>query len=481
MVSKKQSNLFWEIMRFVLVGVLATIVDYAGKTGCAYLLSKVWDTSLPVYKYLSLGLSVLAGFAISVVVNYLLSLLWVFQNVENKKSSNKKFWLFVLLGLIGWLISEIIFYASLFILKNWSIDIQAGSELFFATVKPESFWHDVGVVFSTPDFVAYSIVFVVSTLIVLVWNYLSRKKWIFKPVSHDHRIEEDLEKEINVVKEVKDKNGLREVVVKPAEADVFESEEVEEKPTPVKTPIVEEDNKKPSGKYEVFPEAGFYKYCLKANNGEILVVSHGYKNRKSAHEGIETFKRNVPEGVCSVTTDKNGYSQWKIFTPNDGQLIASGEIYSTADSANNALASVKDFYWTTRVIDLEEIETSQIRDWVIPFGEFQDKPNGKIIYFIIPETGKWKARLLANNGQILFETDSSYVGKSGAIDGISAIKNRFKEGNFHVVKDKQGRFQFCICNSTGVILLRGESYPTKDSAISAAISAASFLAKAEEA
>ena len=39
------------------------------------------------------------------------------------------------------------------------------------------------------------------------------------------------------------------------------------------------------GKYEVFPEAGFYKYRLKANNGEILIVSNPYRTKDSAAAG----------------------------------------------------------------------------------------------------------------------------------------------------------------------------------------------------
>ena len=44
------------------------------------------------------------------------------------------------------------------------------------------------------------------------------------------------------------------------------------------------------GKYEVFPEEDEFKYRLKANNGEVLIVSNGYTSRAGAKRGIETLR-----------------------------------------------------------------------------------------------------------------------------------------------------------------------------------------------
>src|SRR6056297_426925 len=54
-----------------------------------------------------------------------------------------------------------------------------------------------------------------------------------------------------------------------------------------KKPSASAKNKK-QGSYEVFPEADFYKFRLKDNNGSILVVSQGYTSERGAKSGINT-------------------------------------------------------------------------------------------------------------------------------------------------------------------------------------------------
>ena len=57
------------------------------------------------------------------------------------------------------------------------------------------------------------------------------------------------------------------------------------------------------GKYEIYPEAGFFKYRLKANNGEILIVSNGYKTRDGARKGIDTLQRNMKDGLPRIVQE----------------------------------------------------------------------------------------------------------------------------------------------------------------------------------
>ncbi len=98
-----------------------------------------------------------------------------------------------------------------------------------------------------------------------------------------------------------------------------------------------------AGKYEIFPEAGFYKFRLKASNGEILVVSQGYAAKTGVAAGIETFKKNVEAGVFEVYTDKSGFAQFALFSANKSRLIAAGEFYETETRAQSAAESVKKF------------------------------------------------------------------------------------------------------------------------------------------
>ena len=49
-------------------------------------------------------------------------------------------------------------------------------------------------------------------------------------------------------------------------------------------------------KFEVFlDKAGEYRFRLKARNGEIILASEGYKEKKSCLSGIESVKKNAPD------------------------------------------------------------------------------------------------------------------------------------------------------------------------------------------
>ncbi len=232
---------------------------------------------------------------------------------------------------------------------------------------------------------------------------------------------------------------------------------------------------KAQGKYEVYPEAGFFKYRLKANNGEILIVSNGYKTRDGAKKGIETLKKNVASGLPRIIIDKKGYGQFRIYTANDSRLIVSGEFYPNAAGAQSALDSVEKFYTTDKVVDLDEIPESEIREWRITLSNQEGSDKGKFEIYI-DEANKFRGRLLANNGQLLFAT-SAYASKAGVSGALAKVQKKFSSKDLTVTCDKQGRYQFVVYADNGSVLVMGESYPTKDRALSAAQSSKNFAYK----
>ena len=490
----KSKSVGLEIIRFLVVGVIATIFDFFTKLLAAKGLfalgidGAIYENG--TINFFSKGglnytLSIICGFIVGVIVNYIFSRIWVFQNVADQKKANStsKFFLFVFLGFIGLLISLLIFWGAVFLIPliNKSVDVYEGSKSISADLsflKNGSFW-------------AYAIVFCFSTLIVLIWNYLSRKKWIFKAPKEEEVKEEaaPIEEETKAVISEPKKEAVKEKKDSKNDEKVVEAQQQEDKKeeTPKVEPVKEEasnatsakEETKAMGKYEVFPEAGGFKYRLKANNGEILIVSNAYSIKKGAISGISTLKKNIQDGVKSVQTDKNGYSQFRIFTPNDGRLIATGEVYKSVDSANNALNSVIKFSSTEKIVELSEIPEKEIRDWKVDIN-IEAKQGGKIEYFNDEAANnKWRARLLANNGQIMFVTDGAYATKTAASNAIESIKKLIDSNSFHILRDKQGRYQFQLASTTGAVLVRGESYDAKERAISAATSVASFIDNAK--
>ena len=123
----KNNKLFKQIFKFLIVGGLAFIVDYV------ILIFSKEILKLPIL--VSSGLA----FSLSVVFNYILSVKWVFD-VNEKNSKKKNFVIFIVLSIIGLIITEII--------------MEVGCNYFK---------------------VYYLIVKIIATAIVMIFNFITRK------------------------------------------------------------------------------------------------------------------------------------------------------------------------------------------------------------------------------------------------------------------------------------------------------------------
>ena len=90
-------NLIKQIMRFGVVGVISFLVDY----GILYVLTEKAN----IYYLLSAGIS----FTVSVVINYLLSMSWVFKS-NKKRGKKEEFIIFIVLSLGGLLLNQVMMY-----------------------------------------------------------------------------------------------------------------------------------------------------------------------------------------------------------------------------------------------------------------------------------------------------------------------------------------------------------------------------------
>ena len=164
MEDKKKYSNKKEILRFIVVGLIATVVDFVTKI---LITSVIGDSLDDVYKQL---IGYTCGFVLGVTINYILSTFWVFKNVENKEKTKsfKSIMLFVVLSLVGFGIGLGIFYGLGYAFLAGGIDI-----LNFSIFKFYEF-------ITEPTFYLYTLVFCIQTLVVLFWNYISRKKLIYK-------------------------------------------------------------------------------------------------------------------------------------------------------------------------------------------------------------------------------------------------------------------------------------------------------------
>ena len=126
-------KLIEQFLKFGVVGVISFCIDY----GILMLLSQGlgWD---PV---LSAGIS----FTVSVIFNYLASMRYVFTHRDDM-SRGREFVIFVVLSVIGLGINELCMVAGVAALGDSALAV-TGTKLF-------------------------------ATAVVMVWNFVSRKKWL---------------------------------------------------------------------------------------------------------------------------------------------------------------------------------------------------------------------------------------------------------------------------------------------------------------
>ncbi len=286
----------------------------------------------------------------------------------------------------------------------------------------------------------------------------------------------------SLIDDVMKKDGLVQKEIKPLPKVEKKPAAPKKKPAPKKVvaPVVEpsDSEQKYSGKYEVYPEAGLFKFRLKASNGEILLVSNGYKSREGAIGGINTLKNAMPAGKATIVTDKKGFSQFRISTANDARVIITGEFYNSLSSCQSALASAEKFCTTGKIVQLDEIPDDEVREYIVELPKTTKLDNGKLELYIDEADNKWRGRLSASNGEVLFVT-TSYSSKQGLNNGIKAIKDKINGNNVRVERDKQNRWQFKLLTDNGQLVVVGETYASKDSAISAATSVKNFIDNAK--
>lgn len=171
MVDKK-TNRGLELIRFLICGAAAALTDYLFCQLIVLLLhnhlSEVWTTII----------STAIGFVFGVIVNYLISTFWVYQNVDKDvKTKSKTFimW-FVLLSLAAMLLSiGAMLLCNLVVVSAWGNENSIVNLSVMELIKEHGFGF-----LSKFIFWAYFISFCVKTIVGLVFNYFTRKYILYK-------------------------------------------------------------------------------------------------------------------------------------------------------------------------------------------------------------------------------------------------------------------------------------------------------------
>ncbi len=194
----KKSRLY-EILRFAVTGIVATIVDFVVSYVLRFAFKNNWNATdsageflNPNLHYVATAICVTAGFLVSLVVNWFMSKLWVFQNVDKEKNYNKAKYVW---GFIGLSVGGFALGTGLMVLGEYICNVAWGISY---PINPfdSNIW---GNLFNKGglSFWLYFIMFGLKTLIVLVYNYVTRKFIIFKEPKKEKAIEEKDQDENN--------------------------------------------------------------------------------------------------------------------------------------------------------------------------------------------------------------------------------------------------------------------------------------------
>ncbi len=135
----------WEFLRYVVVGGVSAVVDIAVNYVMLYVI--LGATSEDKWQ---VAVSVTAGFIVGLIVNFLLSNVFVFRKAEQQKEGKtaKAFIIYVLVGVIGY-------------------GMTVGLTL-------------LGTKFTGESGIFYILLTCVVKGIVLIWNYLGRKILVYR-------------------------------------------------------------------------------------------------------------------------------------------------------------------------------------------------------------------------------------------------------------------------------------------------------------
>jgi putative flippase GtrA len=139
-----EKNNIFEFIRYIFVGGISALVDM----GVLYIMTEfAFDGKKDG---IALTLSVAAGFVFGLIVNYLLSQLFVFTSKEQREKGKNAsaFFIYAVVGLIGFVLTELLMH--------------------------------IGMLFVSHEGLWYILLNCFVKGVVLIWNYVGRKIFVYR-------------------------------------------------------------------------------------------------------------------------------------------------------------------------------------------------------------------------------------------------------------------------------------------------------------
>ena len=164
--SNKKASDRRELVRFLITGLVCALADFLTTSLFLMILKSAQPTVQSV-------VSLLAGFIVGVILNYILSTYWVFRGKQDSKVTKSATFiiLFIIFSAIAYGLSLGTYELCRIIFQNaWQKNI---NEMSINYLLKFTFW-------GNPTFWLYFLAFFLKTLVGLVWNYFTRKYILYK-------------------------------------------------------------------------------------------------------------------------------------------------------------------------------------------------------------------------------------------------------------------------------------------------------------
>ncbi len=110
-----------------------------------------------------------------------------------------------------------------------------------------------------------------------------------------------------------------------------------------------------AGKYELKKTAsGKFVFNLKAGNAQVILTSQTYESKSAAKNGIESAKKNSPDDGRFERKKSKNNDPFFVLKAANSQIIGKSEMYSSASSMENGIASVKKNGPDATLVDLTD-------------------------------------------------------------------------------------------------------------------------------
>lgn len=97
----------------------------------------------------------------------------------------------------------------------------------------------------------------------------------------------------------------------------------------------------------------FY-FNLKASNGQVILTSQGYKDKKSCLNGIDSVKKNSKTDSRFEVKKSTNDREYFVLNATNGQVIGKSQMYKSGSGCSNGKKSVATNAASAAVVDETE-------------------------------------------------------------------------------------------------------------------------------